>query len=75
MPAVAIFGVGHVGLELARILARHDLDLHLVDSRPEQLTTAALAPLADAWPRSTPTTSRCSPSSCWASCRTAPTCW
>ena len=37
VPAVAIFGVGHVGLELARILARHDLDLHLVDTRPEQL--------------------------------------
>ena len=38
LPAVAIFGVGHVGLELARILARHELDLHLVDSRPEQLS-------------------------------------
>jgi xanthine dehydrogenase accessory factor len=48
VPAVAIFGVGHVGLELARILARHDLDLHLVDSRPEQLTDARLAVLADA---------------------------
>ena len=48
LPAVAVFGVGHVGLELARILARHDLDLHLVDSRPEQLSAAALAPLADA---------------------------
>jgi xanthine dehydrogenase accessory factor len=47
-PAVAIFGVGHVGLELARILARHDLDLHLVDSRPDQLGAEALAPLADA---------------------------
>jgi xanthine dehydrogenase accessory factor len=47
-PAVAIFGVGHVGLELARILARHDLDLHLVDSRPEQLGAEVLAPLADA---------------------------
>lgn len=47
-PTVAIFGVGHVGLELARILARHDLDLHLVDSRPERLTPAMLAPLADA---------------------------
>ncbi len=34
VPAVAVFGIGHVGLELARILARHDLDLHLVDSRP-----------------------------------------
>jgi len=47
VPSVAIFGVGHVGLELARILARHDLELHLVDSRPESLTAAALAPLAD----------------------------
>ena len=47
-PAVAIFGVGHVGLELARILARHDLDLHLVDSRPGQLGDDVLAPLSDA---------------------------
>ena len=47
-PAVAIFGVGHVGLELARILCRHDLELHLVDSRPEQLTPERLAVLADA---------------------------
>jgi xanthine dehydrogenase accessory factor len=42
VPAVAVFGMGHVGLELARILARHDLDLHLVDSRAEQVTDAAL---------------------------------
>lgn len=48
LPAVAIFGVGHVGLELARILARHDLDLHLVDSRPDQLSDRALAGLDDA---------------------------
>jgi xanthine dehydrogenase accessory factor len=48
VPSVAIFGVGHVGLELARVLARHDLDLHLVDSRPQSLTQDALAPLADA---------------------------
>ncbi|KNX36025.1 xanthine dehydrogenase accessory protein XdhC [Luteipulveratus halotolerans] len=47
-PAVAIFGVGHVGLELARVLARHDLDLHLVDSRTAQLEPARLAPLDDA---------------------------
>ncbi|WP_243058165.1 xanthine dehydrogenase accessory protein XdhC [Nocardioides sp. SR21] len=48
VPAVAVFGIGHVGLELARILARHDLDLHLVDSRADQLTEARLAPvLAD----------------------------
>ena len=48
VPSVAIFGVGHVGLELARILARHDLELHLVDSRSAQLSEAELAPLADA---------------------------
>jgi xanthine dehydrogenase accessory factor len=48
LPAVAIFGMGHVGLELARIMARHDLDLHLVDSREEQLAPARLAPLDDA---------------------------
>src|SRR5581483_2116106 len=47
VPAVAIFGVGHVGLELARILSRHDIDLHLVDSRPEQLTPQRLSVLAD----------------------------
>ena len=47
-PVVAVFGVGHVGLELARVLARHELDLHLVDTRPEQLTDERLAPLADA---------------------------
>ena len=47
-PAVAIFGLGHVGLELARILARHDLDLHLIDSRAEQLADERLAVLADA---------------------------
>ena len=48
VPSVAVFGVGHVGLELARILARHDLDLHLVDSRAEHLSAETLAPLADA---------------------------
>ena len=47
-PAVAIFGMGHVGLELARILARHDLELHLVDTRPDQLAPERLAVLADA---------------------------
>ena len=48
VPSVAIFGMGHVGLELARILSRHDLDLHLVDSRADQLTPSRLAPLDDA---------------------------
>ncbi|MCA1781322.1 MAG: xanthine dehydrogenase accessory protein XdhC [Intrasporangiaceae bacterium] len=49
--AVAVFGMGHVGLELARILARHDLDLHLVDTRPERFGDDVLAPLADATAR------------------------
>jgi xanthine dehydrogenase accessory factor len=48
VPAVAIFGVGHVGLELARILARQDIDLHLIDTRPEQLAEDRLAVLSDA---------------------------
>ncbi|MBA3780610.1 MAG: xanthine dehydrogenase accessory protein XdhC [Nocardioides sp.] len=51
LPVVAIFGMGHVGLELARILARHDLDLHLVDSRPAQLTPEVLSVLDDAQAR------------------------
>ncbi|MFB6805283.1 xanthine dehydrogenase accessory protein XdhC [Streptomyces sp. NPDC056387] len=46
--AVAVFGVGHVGLELARILARHHLDLHLIDTRPDMLADARLGVLADA---------------------------
>ncbi|MEJ1089172.1 xanthine dehydrogenase accessory protein XdhC [Microbacterium sp. Mu-80] len=37
VPTVAIFGVGHVGLELARILSRHEIELWLVDSRTEML--------------------------------------
>jgi xanthine dehydrogenase accessory factor len=48
VPAVAVFGIGHVGLELARILARHDLELHLVDSRADHLTPTRLAGLDDA---------------------------
>jgi xanthine dehydrogenase accessory factor len=48
VPAVAVFGVGHVGLELARILARHHLDLHLIDTRPDMLTDERLGVLADA---------------------------
>lgn len=47
-PAVAIFGMGHVGLEVARILARHDIELHLVDSRADQLDTGILGVLDDA---------------------------
>ncbi|MEI5584661.1 MULTISPECIES: xanthine dehydrogenase accessory protein XdhC [unclassified Agromyces] len=38
VPVVAVFGLGHVGLELARVLARHPLRLDLVDSRAEMLS-------------------------------------
>lgn len=48
VPSVAVFGAGHVGHELARLLSRHDLDLHLVDSREEQLAAARMPFLADA---------------------------
>ncbi|WP_265444042.1 xanthine dehydrogenase accessory protein XdhC [Flexivirga meconopsidis] len=44
--AVAIFGMGHVGVELARLLSRHPLRLHLIDSR-EQLLQDAGAELRD----------------------------
>lgn len=47
LPAVAVFGVGHVGLELARILSRHELELHLVDSRADRVDAARLAVLDD----------------------------
>lgn len=45
--SIAIFGLGHVGRELARLLARHDVELHLVDSRAAYVDTAAIAPLSD----------------------------
>lgn len=45
LPSVAIFGMGHVGLELALLLSRHDLELHLVDSRADQLVAERLAPV------------------------------
>ncbi|TQK69831.1 xanthine dehydrogenase accessory protein XdhC [Nocardioides sp. SLBN-35] len=43
--SVAVFGMGHVGLELALLLSRHDLELHLVDSRADQLADDRLAPV------------------------------
>jgi xanthine dehydrogenase accessory factor len=46
-PAIAIFGVGHVGYELARILARQEVQLHLIDSRAEQLDALRLADVTD----------------------------
>jgi xanthine dehydrogenase accessory factor len=51
VPSVAIFGLGHVGMELARILARRDLELHLVDSRADLLEPGRLSPLDDALAR------------------------
>lgn len=47
VPAVAIFGLGHVGWELARILVRHDLELHLIDTRSEMLAEERLEVLYD----------------------------
>lgn len=44
-PAIALFGMGHVGFELALLLSRHDLDLHLVDSRSDQLAPERIAAL------------------------------
>ena len=48
IPSVAIFGMGHVGLELARILARHDLELFVIDSRAEMLSDERLDGITDA---------------------------
>lgn len=42
---VAIFGLGHVGYEIAHILARHPINLALVDSRQEALSPDRLEPL------------------------------
>jgi len=44
-PSVAVFGMGHVGFEIALLLSRHEVELHLVDSRADQLDPARLAPL------------------------------
>jgi xanthine dehydrogenase accessory factor len=58
MPCIAIFGLGHVGLALAKILSLLPLRLYLIDSRPEMLATERLKPLenqpAHLEPRFTP---------------------
>ena len=73
VPAVAIFGMGHVGLELARILSRHDLELYCVDSRVLSSSrsgcAASMAP-SRGCTFSTPLYQ----SSCSAPCRAARTC-
>ena len=46
-PVVAVFGLGHVGQELGRILARLPVVVHLVDSRAAQVEqTRGLSPVA-----------------------------
>jgi xanthine dehydrogenase accessory factor len=47
VPAIAVFGVGHVGTELALVLARHDIELHLVDSRERHVDPERLAVVTD----------------------------
>jgi xanthine dehydrogenase accessory factor len=44
-PSVAIFGVGHVGLALAKVLSILPVELWLVDSRTEMLEGSRLASL------------------------------
>ena len=46
-PVIAVFGLGHVGYELARILSRLPVRLLLTDSRPEQLDRVRLADVID----------------------------
>ncbi len=46
-PTVALFGVGHVGYELARILSRLELSLHLVDGREAELDPLRLADVTE----------------------------
>jgi len=46
-PVIALFGIGHVGYELARILSRLPIRLLLVDSRAEQLDRVRLADVID----------------------------
>ncbi len=46
-PVIAVFGIGHVGYELARILSRLAIGLHLVDSREDELDQLRLADVTD----------------------------
>lgn len=46
-PTVAIFGMGHVGFELARVMSRLEVQLHLVDSRAEQMDELRLASITE----------------------------
>jgi len=66
VPSVAVFGIGHVGLELARILARQHLVLHLVDSRAEMLEPARLGTAGSPRPLAAPLVRRSEPLAAWA---------
>ncbi|HEU5485069.1 MAG TPA: xanthine dehydrogenase accessory protein XdhC [Microlunatus sp.] len=46
-PTIAVFGVGHVGFEIARIVSRWDVRLHLVDSRATELDPLRLVEITD----------------------------
>jgi xanthine dehydrogenase accessory factor len=46
-PTVAVFGIGHVGYELALVLSRLELSLHLVDSRAAELDPLRLADVTE----------------------------
>ena len=46
-PVIALFGLGHVGYELARILSRLPVRLLLTDSRAKQLDRVRLADVID----------------------------
>lgn len=46
-PTIAIFGVGHVGFEIARIVSRWDVRLDLVDSRAGELDPLRLVEVTD----------------------------
>lgn len=46
-PTIAIFGVGHVGFETARIVSRWDVRLVLVDSRAAELEPLRLVEITD----------------------------
>jgi xanthine dehydrogenase accessory factor len=44
-PSVAVFGMGHVGYEIGLLLSRHELEIHLVDSRADELAPERVSPL------------------------------
>lgn len=41
-PSIAVFGMGHVGWEIAHLLSRHSVQARLIDSRAGQLDEARL---------------------------------